>query len=158
MPNPTHSSKILVNIFNAPLLPKTTLAIVSVDSVVQAHLMSLKKPNETRGKRYILSEGSYWLGDIIDIIREEFEQFGYSFAKYYGYYFLVRLMGCFNPEYKYVADNWGIRKIYDSTKSKEDLGIKYRFHRDYIVESIYSIIDKGFLPNKIRKIKGKKLI
>jgi len=35
-------------------------------------------PDETNAKRYILVENSFWLKDIISIIKDEFGKYGYK--------------------------------------------------------------------------------
>lgn len=44
-----------------PGIPKLLFSYVDVREVAQAHVKSLLNPKISNGKRYILTEGSYWL-------------------------------------------------------------------------------------------------
>ena len=44
-----------------------------------------------------------------------------------------------------VLSGWKKRDDYDNSETTRDLDIKWRFHRDYIVESAESLIEKGFI-------------
>ncbi len=153
--NKSQTSKSLGVVFKQPVVPKLAIACVSVDSVVLAHLMSLKRPNISRGKRYILCEGTYWVKDIFSIMEEEFGQYGYKFAQYYPPYLSIKILSCFSEEYRFAEKFWGLRNIYDSSLVKKDLDIPFRFHRTYWIECFNSLIEQGLIPDKI---KGRKLI
>ena len=73
IPNFSESSKLIIDLFNSPGLISYSLPLVSIQSVVDAHVNSLKKPDITRGKRYILVENTYWIEDVVRILRERFD-------------------------------------------------------------------------------------
>lgn len=54
-----------------PALAKVSFGYVDVREVAQAHVNALNV-EKSDGERYILSEGSYWLEDTANILREEF--------------------------------------------------------------------------------------
>lgn len=145
MPNYTESSKIIIEMFNAPLLIKYALSLVSIESVVDAHIKSLQKPDLTRGKRYILVENTYWLEDMVRILRERFEKDGYRFAKFKAPYLLMKALSYVNTEIKLVLSTCNSRMDYDNSETTRDLNIKWRYHKDYIIESAESLIKNGFI-------------
>ena len=95
MPSYTESSKIIIELFKAPAIVPYAFHTVSIQSVVDAHLNSLKKKDLTRGKRYVLVENTYWIEDFIRILRERFGKDGYKFARYHAPYFAVKMMSFF---------------------------------------------------------------
>ncbi len=49
-----------------------------------------------------------------------------------------------------MCNNWGVRNTYDNSLAKKDLDLKFRYHRDYMKENVYSSIEHGWLPNKLK--------
>ena len=64
-----------------PVIPKISLPVVDVRDVAQAHVQAIlpDKLAISNGKRYIIVEGSYWMKDLVAILKEEFKKFGYGF-------------------------------------------------------------------------------
>lgn len=53
-------------------IPKISLGMVDVRDVGLAHVRAIELEDETDGNRYILNEGSYWMEDSINLLRDEF--------------------------------------------------------------------------------------
>ncbi len=153
MDNKPTSASLLITLFKVPVLLNNCSGWVSVDTVAEAHVLALENPTKSRNQRYILCENSYWTYDIVDMLREEFSKFGYKFPTFMPPKILIQIVGCFSfsNTVSFVAKNWGKRKICDNSKVKNELGLKFRFHKDYILEAYYSLIEKGFIENKLKK-------
>lgn len=82
---------------------------------------------------------------MIRVLRERFEKDGYKFAKYHAPYLVVKAMSYVQDEFKNVLDGWDVRYEFDTSETTKDLGIKWRYHRDYIIESAESLIERGFI-------------
>ena len=145
MPGYTESSKVIIELFKAPAIVPYAFSPVSIESVIDAHLNSLKKPELTRGKRYILVENTYWIEDFVRILRERFEKDGYKFPKFHAPYMAVKMMSYVKEDMASIIKGWNVRYDYDTAESTKDLEIKWRYHRDYIIESAESLIENGFI-------------
>ena len=106
MPSFTESSKVIVELFKAPAIVPYAFHLVSIESVVSAHINSLKKPDLTRGKRYVLVENTYWIEDMIRILRERFTKDGYKFAKYHAPYMAIKMMSYLQDDMKSILNGW----------------------------------------------------
>ncbi|KAL4484411.1 hypothetical protein ABPG74_019588 [Tetrahymena malaccensis] len=137
-----------------PGIPKVSMAIVDVRDCALAHVIALdqQKLQITNGKRYILTEGSYWMYDLIQILKDEFQQYNYKFPSFtVESKFLLSLAGCIDKQVEMIKPNFQRRVIFDNTSAMKELGIIFRHHRNTIVEFAYDLINKGCIPNKLPK-------
>jgi len=67
-----------------PGIPKVSFATVDVRDVALAHVLSIDhaKLEITNGKRYLIVEGSYWMPDMVKVLKEEFKKYGYKFPSF----------------------------------------------------------------------------
>lgn len=68
------SNKFLEYLMTEKYTFNINLPMVSMESVVDAHIKCLERPNKTRGKRYILVENSYNFKDIKQTVMDEFNK------------------------------------------------------------------------------------
>ena len=156
MPNYTVSSGGLIRVFNSKFDLPISITMVSIQDVVLAHINCLKRPIVSKGKRYILVENTYWCKDVKDIMRCEFEQYGYNLKSWFLPVFVIWLLSFFFTKFKNVYRIANVKSVFDNEPVKRDLGVFFRNHRKSIIEAIYSLIEQGFIENKIKeKIKRK---
>ena len=63
-------------------IPKVSFPFVDVRDVALAHVIAIEKEDLTDGKRYVLSENTYWFEDVINILRDEFGKYGYKMPSF----------------------------------------------------------------------------
>lgn len=155
MPKYTSSSGVLIRVFNSKVILPISLSTVSIQDVVLAHINCLKRPIISKGKRYILVENSYWMKDVRDLIGSEFEQFGYNFRSIFLSVFFVWILSFFFGKFKRIYKVANVKSGFDCENVKEDLGVYFRGHRGYFLEGVYSLIEKGFIEDKVKGGKRK---
>ena len=146
---PSKSNTPIKILFKSPLLLNSPLSLVSAKDVALAHIRCLERPEKTRGKRYLLVENTYSMGDLNKIYRDEFGKYGYRFSRYYLPSIFVWFGTFFSSTINFVYSGIGRRMIYDNSNVKEDLDIGFEFHRNYLLRTAYSMIENGELNNKI---------
>ena len=57
-----------------------SFSFVDVRDVALAQVLALEQPEKTKGRRYIISEGSYWFSQVKNILQNEFGSKGYKFS------------------------------------------------------------------------------
>ncbi|KAL4489910.1 hypothetical protein ABPG72_010809 [Tetrahymena utriculariae] len=137
-----------------PGIPKVSMAIVDVRDCALAHMIALnqEKLEAKNGKRYILIEDSYWMYDLIQILKDEFAQYNYKFPSFtVESKFLLSLAGCIDKQVEMIKPNFQRRAVFDNTPAMKELGIIFRGHRNTIVKFAYDLINKGCIPNKLPK-------
>ncbi|EDK31897.1 NAD-dependent epimerase/dehydratase family protein (macronuclear) [Tetrahymena thermophila SB210] len=135
-----------------PGIPKISLQTVDVRDVALAHVVCLDqdKLEITNAKRYLLVEGSYWMADMVQVLKEEFKRFGYKFPSFkVESKLLFSMAGCIDDQVELVKPFFGRMITFDNSASKNDLGIKYIYYRKTLIEFAYDLIKKGVIPNKI---------
>ncbi|KRX05268.1 hypothetical protein PPERSA_00569 [Pseudocohnilembus persalinus] len=148
------SGEIITKImkYEIPAIPKLSLAHVDVRDAAFAHISAMEK-NISNGKRYIISEGSYWLEDTVAILKEEFQQYGYKFPSFKIGKILFNIAAIFDKQMQMVKHMEGRMILFDNTLSRKELDVFYRNHRQTLIESAYDFINKGFVPNKLKNQK-----
>jgi dihydroflavonol-4-reductase len=70
------SSELVVKVLsgNMPGIPRVSIGIVDVRDVALAHVRCIEREffQISNGKRYILVEGSYWMEEMLRMLRDEF--------------------------------------------------------------------------------------
>ena len=158
MPNYTASSHHLTRFFKTRFITNIYMFVISIEDVVDAHIKCLKNLDVTNGKRYLLVEESVGFRKISDLLRKEFEPFGYKIGKYEIPWSLIYFMSFFDKFSKWILKNYGRKYEFDSNPIKKDLGLIFRSYKKYMIEAAYSLIDKGFIENKLEKKFEKKEI
>ncbi|KAL4477994.1 hypothetical protein ABPG72_013402 [Tetrahymena utriculariae] len=137
-----------------PGIPKVSFATIDVRDCALAHVIPLDedKLELTNGKRYLLTEGTYWMYDLIQILKEEFSQYKYKFASFtVESRLLLSLAGCIDKQVDLIKPFFNRRIIFDNTPTMKDLNLHFRFHKTTIIEFAYDLIKKGCIPNKLPK-------
>ncbi|KAL4436198.1 hypothetical protein ABPG74_018182 [Tetrahymena malaccensis] len=137
-----------------PGIPKVSFATIDVRDCALAHVIPLDedKLELTNGKRYILTEGTYWMYDLIQILKEEFSQYKYKFASFtLESKLLFNLAGCVDKQVDLIKPFFKRRIIFDNTPTIKDLNINFRFHKTTLIDFAYDLINKGCIPNKLPK-------
>ena len=57
----------------------------------------------------------------------------------------VKLMSFFKEDMASVIRGWNVRYDFDNSETTKDLDIKWRYNKDYIIESAESLIKNGFI-------------
>ncbi len=150
------SEQIIADILlgKTPGLPKFSIGAVDVRDVAECHLQALLSPN-SNGKRYICSGQSLWMQDIGDILREEFSKYGYKVTKMKLGKFIMTIGSVFDKRAKRALPEIGHERLFDTSLSTQELGIKYRSIKESLIEMGYSFIKCGVIPDKT-KPQGKK--
>lgn len=133
----------LPGIPNFPVVYQT----VDVREVALAHYEALINENCV-GKRYIIcGDEKLTLNEIIQILKNELGKFGYTFPE--KEMTKEEIIKSGNSSLIKFANN-PVFQVSNS-KSKEDLKIKYREAKDSVVETAYSLINNGLIPNLLKK-------
>jgi len=144
---PFHSGDVIRGAMDGTLkeVPKLYYAIGDVRDVALAHVRALEKP-EADGQRYICFSGGYlWAEDIIKIIKDEFEQYGYKID-------VKTLDECPDKEPgSYLGTRWGKTFELTNEKIKKDLGMEFTKPKDSAIAMGYSMIAQGLVPDLIKK-------
>ncbi|KAL4494427.1 hypothetical protein ABPG72_019837 [Tetrahymena utriculariae] len=137
-----------------PGIPKISFATIDIRDCALAHVIPLdqEKLELTNGKRYLLTEGTYWMYDLIQILKEEFSQQKYQFPSFtIESKALLSLAGCMDKQAEMIKPLFQRRILYDNTPKMDDMNIHFRHHISTILEFAYDLINKGLIPNKLPK-------
>lgn len=130
--------------------PINYIGFVDVRTVAEAHLLALT--NSPPNERYILAEDTYKFSKLGITLNKEFRQYGYKPVTKDMGYCTAKMAACCNVgQMKIVVLQWDKNIRVDNTKSKETLGVKYINMDETIVEMGYSLIEKGYVPDKRKK-------
>jgi len=136
-----------------PGIARLEFSYVDVRDVALAHLNALKR-EETNGKRYILSAECVWFEEIMEILRKEFTPQGYTIVSRKVGYCPMKFISFFDCQIKLLLPFVGRECKVDNSRSKNELGIEYTPIAKTIIDSGYSFIERGVVPDKRKK--GKK--
>lgn len=111
--------------FKLPFYFNFHTALVSAHDTALAHIRALEKINTTRGKRYIVSENTYYITEILDLLKIEFSQYGYCFFKIPLPIKIMQLAAYIDSSANAIVDKPYEKIIYDTSRSRDDLEINY---------------------------------
>ena len=94
-----------------------------VRDVAEAHILALEKPEETRGKRYIIVENSYWFQDILEKLKTQYKDSSYSFKTNIIPDWIFSMVSLFDKTASIWKYRTNKRYILDNTRSKVELGL-----------------------------------
>ena len=63
-----------------PSVPRLTLPVVLVSDVAKAHIVAMENFDKSNGNRYICSENTYWMSEIVEMLGE-LRKYGYKVPK-----------------------------------------------------------------------------
>jgi len=134
-----------------PGVPENTAApSVDVRDLAEAHIKAMLIP-EVKGKRFIAYNKKISLAEIVDILRKEFEKYGYSIPskkvtveelKQSNNQAIVNLAGSLSI----VGNSF----IIDNKRSNEELKMQYRNVEETMIDTGYSFIKLGLVENKLK--------
>ncbi|XP_065844529.1 uncharacterized protein [Oscarella lobularis] len=130
-----------------PAVPNVAAAFVDVRDVKKAHLIAMIKP-EAAGKRYILCSDTVAMTEIAQVLAKEFNPQGYNVSVHRLPTFVLWFSKFFSQKAKVAYDYCGTFIRYDNSPMKNELGIEPIGIKESIIESAYSLIDKGIIPKK----------
>jgi len=128
---------------NFPGVMDVNMVLVDVRDAAKAHVNGMFKPN-TNGKRYIVSSGTYPLGDVIKIAKEEFGKLGYNIKDDPVTAEEVKASGV------EIAQNYlhliGVKMMLNNDRAKQELDQTYHSLKEMIVDMGHSLIKSGVVP------------
>ena len=125
--------------------PEITWAIVDVRDAAEGHLKALFK-KEADGRRYILSGWNLNVTETIDILKGEFEKFGYILPSKKITAEEIKASG--NPIALRSASMMGQKINFTNERSIKELGLEYRNKETTIIDMGYSLIKNGVVEDK----------
>lgn len=113
------SGDLLIRVFNndLPAVPEVSFGMVDVRDVALAHIRCIQKLSETNAKRYILVENSYWLEDIVSIVKDEFAKYGYKMPCMSAGKVLLTMTSWFDSQIKLLLPYVGRFTTFDNRRS-----------------------------------------
>jgi dihydroflavonol-4-reductase len=100
-----------------PMVPKIIIPIVDVRDVAKMHVSALKTDNSI-GKRFLLSENTYWMKDISQCLKD----LGYNAPTMEAPDFLIKLMAKFDKSLVAALPHLGFRFTLNTNQAKKILG------------------------------------
>jgi nucleoside-diphosphate-sugar epimerase len=124
-------------------VPPMWNGVVDVQDVAEAHLQAAFRA-EAKG-RYIICADSLSLLDIGSVLRQHFS-WKYPFPRNQLPKTVFKIMGPFvGFSRKFVELNMGYPIYFDSSKSRNELGMQYRNVKDSLVAHFQQLIDDGIV-------------
>ena len=127
---------------------KISFPMVDVRDVAQAVPLVLSKPIAS-GKRYLIVQGSYWMRDIMNILRVEFEKYGYSLPKKTMSNFYVWLASWWNPVLSFIKPYLEGELIIDTSLFINEIAMPYRKIEETFIDFCYDLIKKKMIEDKL---------
>ncbi len=85
----------------------------------------------------------------MDILRDEFDQYGYTFPKLKIGKMFARIVAIFNPMFKIFMSAIGTRYEVNNKRSIDELEMEYIPVNKSLLEMVYSMIEKRIIPYKL---------
>jgi len=147
--SPFTSGDIIMKLLNNKIfgLPKIMFPIVDVRDVAIAHVKALENKN-SNGKRYALSAASVWAEELSVYLRDEFTQYGYKIPNRKIKYCTVKFASMFDDSLKQILPYVGKELRIENKRSIEELHIEYIDPKKSVVDMGYSLIERGYVPDK----------
>ena len=136
--------------FNYHFAFDMTFSIVSAFDVAKTCIKCLELPEVSRNKKYFLVENSYYISDVTNILKEEFEKFGYWFYRIYFPNFFIFIGSKFFDVFGFFYHKLKQIDIFETDSVKKDLKMGFENHREIIIRSTYRMIRNNQLRNKLK--------
>lgn len=133
---------------NLSAVPRISFPIVDVRDVAQAAVLVVDNPI-SYGKRYLIVQGSYWWEDIVNILRGEFEKYGYIFPKKQMSTFWIKIASWWNSFLYFIKPYLDGELIIDTSLFINELGFTYRKIETTFIEFGYDMIKKKMIGDKL---------
>ena len=139
---------------SAPLVPKFHVAICDVRDVALAHVKALESPEHVN-KRYLIFSECKWLKEIARVIQKELKPLGYFVPTLTAPSTLVWLGSFIDRSTALLVPRLDKEFKLDNKRMVEDLKITPTNCEKTIMDSCYSLIDKGIIrpTRKYKKAK-----
>jgi nucleoside-diphosphate-sugar epimerase len=144
------SAAFMKKIFNGKMKHNLHIKIPVID--VRDAAVAFCKCLETDradGKRLIISQGEYWMNDLMKPLCEEFNSFKYRLPTQVLGKFPAFFMSFIDEEIKAIYPFIGLNYTLDKTNSTKALRVKYREMDETLVEMVYNLIDNDYIKNKL---------
>lgn len=99
--------------------------------------------------RVIVSQGEYWMSDLIRPLNEEFKGFRYNQPNQVLGKFPAFFMSFIDEEIKNIYSFIGLNYTQNKSKAKKLLKINYREVDETMIEMAYNLIDQNVIKNRI---------
>jgi len=129
-------------------VPHISFPMVDVRDVARAVTMVLNNPI-SNGKRYLIVQGSYWWQDVANILRVEFEKYGYELPKKKMSNFWIYLASWWNPFLSYIKPYLEGELIIDTSLFINEIGMPYRKIEETFIDFAYDLIKKKLIEDKL---------
>ncbi len=100
-----------------PMVPKIIIPTVDVRDVAKMHISALNR-DESIGKRFLISENTYWMKDISQCLKD----LGYNAPTIQAPDFLIKLMAKFDKSLVAALPHLGFKYSLDTKQAKKILG------------------------------------
>ncbi|XP_013790069.1 anthocyanidin reductase ((2S)-flavan-3-ol-forming)-like [Limulus polyphemus] len=130
-----------------PLVPAVNFYLCDVRDVALAHWKAITVP-EAAGKRFIIGSASIWFKEMSLILFEEFVKQGYWVFRRHCPYWLVWLTSFIDSSALLILPRIENVYKYDNSLMINLLKITPRNFKQTIIDTAYSLIERGLLPKR----------
>jgi nucleoside-diphosphate-sugar epimerase len=130
-----------------PGCPQLGFAVADVRDVAVMHRLAMETP-DAAGMRFICAGDHYWVQDIAHVLAEEFGPYGYRVPTRALPYWLLWVVGRFDPTVRMTLDYIGRRELVSHERAHNLLGWSPRPLRDTLVDMAHSLIEHGVVAKQ----------
>lgn len=135
-----------------PGLIELYFPIVDMRDYVEANFRAATLPSGPKDgarRRFILTHpetNDMFIPDVARILNDHFGPMGYSITSWVIPRWMVWILSWFDKDVALFYPGLGNKQPSDSAKSQEVLGIKYHDYKQTILDTAYTLIEKGIIP------------
>lgn len=122
-------------------------AMVDVRDAAAAHLLAMEAP-QAAGKRFICAGPHTWMGEVAEILAEEFGPQGYKIPTGKLPNWVLWLIARFDSTIKMSLNYLGHKQLATSERAIQELGWSMRPLRDTVIDTARSMIEHGVVPDR----------
>ncbi|XP_022242560.1 tetraketide alpha-pyrone reductase 2-like isoform X2 [Limulus polyphemus] len=148
---PSRSLEIVQKLFERTLqlIPKVHFCVADVRDVAQAHLKVMTLPSAATHRHIVCTE-SIWWRQIAHILFTEFKPKGYHIPTTVAPFFVTWLGSFFDRSTSMIIPRIGRECSYDNKRMREILGVTPRDLSQTVLDTAYSLIEKGYIQKSKR--------
>jgi dihydroflavonol-4-reductase len=128
-----------------PMVPHISFGITDVRDWAEAHIDAIEAPS---GNRFVTAGETLFIGEIGQIIFEEFGDKGLKASTKTMPRLVGKLASYVNPYIKNNFGRWGKKIKYDSSLAEKHLNFNPRPARESIIDMVNSLIERGYIKSK----------
>jgi dihydroflavonol-4-reductase len=132
-----------------PGCPQLGFAVVDVRDVAIMHRLAMEIP-DAAGMRFICAGDHYWVQDLARVLAEEFGPYGYRVPTRRLPYWLLWVVGRFDPAVRMTLGYIGRRELVSHERAHNLLGWSPRPLRETLVDMGHSLIEHAVVPKQSR--------